>query len=45
MKRFLKHDRYELSDRDRESIWHGIRRELKSEGRSSVFRIARLRPR
>jgi len=44
MKRFLKHDNYELSDHDRESIWHGIRRELKSEGRSSVFRITRLRP-
>ena len=44
MKRFLKHDRYELSDRDRESIWHGIRRELKSEDRTSVFRITRLRP-
>ena len=29
MKRFLKHDRYELGDRERESLWHGIRRELK----------------
>ena len=44
MKRFLKHDRYELSDSDRESIWHGIRRELKSDNRSSLFQITRLRP-
>ena len=44
MKRFLKHDRYELGDRDREALWHGIRRDLKSGNGSSVFRTVRLRP-
>jgi hypothetical protein len=44
MKRFLKHDRYQLSDHERESIWHGIRRDLKSENKTSIFRTVRLRP-
>ena len=29
MKRYLKHDRYQLNDLEREHLWHGIRRELK----------------
>ena len=44
MKRFLNNNRYKLSDWERENIWQGIRRDLKSEGRSSVFRTSRLRP-
>ncbi len=44
MKRFLKHDRYQLSDHDRESVWQGIRRDLKSENRTSIFQTIRLRP-
>ncbi|MEN8198192.1 MAG: von Willebrand factor type A domain-containing protein [Pseudomonadota bacterium] len=44
MKRFLKHDKYELGDRDRESLWHDIRRELKPAGRPSLFRTVRPWP-
>ena len=44
MKRFLNHDRYKLSDWEKENAWQGIRRELKGGGRSSMFRTVSLRP-
>jgi Ca-activated chloride channel family protein len=44
MKRFLNHDRYKLSDWERENIWQGIRQELNPRTRSSLFRLGALRP-
>ena len=44
MKRFLKRNRYQLDDLEKEKIWHGIRRDLKGEGRPSLFRTVNLRP-
>jgi len=44
MKRFLKHNRYELSDRERENIWYTIRRELNPDARSPWFSMRPLRP-
>jgi Ca-activated chloride channel family protein len=44
MKRFLKHDRYELSDRERENIWYTIRRELNPDARTPWFSMRALRP-
>jgi len=44
MKRFLKHNRYEMGDWEKENIWQGIRRELKGGDRPSVFRTVNLRP-
>lgn len=32
MKRHLKHDRYRLEDREAESLWYAVRRELKGAG-------------
>ena len=44
MKRFLKHNRYELSDRERENIWYTIRRELNPNARTPWFSMRPLRP-
>ncbi len=44
MKRFLKHNRYELSDRERENIWYTIRRELNPDARTSWFSMRAWRP-
>ena len=44
MKRFLKHNRYQMDDLEKEKTWHEIRRNLKGEGRFSLFRTVNLRP-
>ena len=44
MKRFLSHNRYKLSDRERENIWYGIRRELTPDGRPRRISMRSLRP-
>ena len=44
MKRFLKQDRYQLDDLEREQVWQGIRRDLKSGRRRSLFQAVSLRP-
>ena len=44
MKRFLKHDHYQLSDLEKEQSWHAVRRELKRGKRPSIFRTVNLRP-
>ena len=44
MKRFLKHNRYKLSDRERENIWYTIRRELNPNARTPWFSMRPLRP-
>ncbi|MBM4130919.1 hypothetical protein FJ250_07800, partial [bacterium] len=31
MKRYLKHDRYRLEDREAESLWYAVRRDLKDQ--------------
>lgn len=44
MKRFLKHNRYELSDRERENIWYTIRRELNPDARTPWYSMRAWRP-
>ncbi len=44
MKRFLKHDRYEMKDWERENTWQGIRQELNPRSKSPLFRLVPLRP-
>jgi hypothetical protein len=44
MKRFLKHNRYELDDRERENIWYAIRRDLIPDGRPRWISMRVLRP-
>jgi hypothetical protein len=44
MKRFLKNNRYEMTDLEKEQAWQEIRRDSKAGGRSSLFRTTSLRP-
>jgi Ca-activated chloride channel family protein len=44
MKRFLKKNRYEMTDVEKEQVWQGIRRDAKAGGRSSLFGPVSLRP-
>jgi len=44
MKRFLNHNRYKLSDQERENIWYTIRRELNPDGRSRWISMRAWRP-
>lgn len=44
MKRYLKHDRYRLEDREAESLWYAVRRELKGSPDGAPARRRAWRP-
>jgi Ca-activated chloride channel family protein len=44
MKRYLKHDRYRLEDREAESLWYAVRRELKGSPDAAPARRRAWRP-